>query len=71
MAASTPAERLAALWAVTCDAWALSGRPWPDYRREDMPGRVLRGTEVQPTAHPRSNRKSQQDPPVASVVVLR
>ena len=44
MAASTPSARLAAVWAVTCDAWALSGRPWPDYHREDMPGRVLRPT---------------------------
>lgn len=23
-------------------AWALSGRPWPEYTRETMPGRVLR-----------------------------
>ena len=40
--ATTASERLAAVWQVSCDAWALSGRSMPDYRREEMPGRVLR-----------------------------
>ena len=43
--ASSAAERIAAVWAITCDAWALSGRPFPDYSRAEMPGRVWRRTE--------------------------
>lgn len=43
--APTAAERLAAVWAITADAWALSGRPIPDYSRAAMPGRVLRRSE--------------------------
>ena len=41
-AAATPAERLAAVWELTCDAWALSGRPMPEYARAEMPGKVTR-----------------------------
>lgn len=41
-ATTTAAERIAMVWRLTLDAWALSGRPIPDYRREDAPGRVIR-----------------------------
>lgn len=33
---------LAAVWAVSMDAWATSGRDLPDYQRADMPGKVIR-----------------------------
>ena len=39
---TTPEERLGMMWQLTCDAWALSGRPFPAYRREDAPGRLFR-----------------------------
>ncbi|WP_156427964.1 hypothetical protein [Thiohalocapsa sp. ML1] len=32
------------LWRLTLDAWALTGRPWPDYPRTAAPGRVVRPT---------------------------
>lgn len=38
----TAEERFAMVWQLTCDAWALSGRPFPTYSRAEMPGRVLR-----------------------------
>jgi hypothetical protein len=40
-------ERVAMVWRITLDAWALAGLPMPQYDRADMPGRVLR-----PTAEP-------------------
>lgn len=43
--APTPAERLAMMWPLSVEAWLLSGRPLPEYRREEMPGRVLRDGE--------------------------
>jgi hypothetical protein len=45
----TPAERMAMVWRLTLDAWALGGRELPDYARGDAPGRVLRSA-------PRSGR---------------
>lgn len=43
LSSSTTAEdRVAMVWQLTLDAWAMSGRPIPDYRREDSPGRVIR-----------------------------
>ncbi len=42
----TPAERIAMVWSMTLDAWALSGKPLPVYRREDMPGVVIRRWEL-------------------------
>ena len=42
MTAGTPSERVAMVWALTLDAWAMSGKPIPDYRREVMPGRLVR-----------------------------
>lgn len=42
-AATTPVERLAGVWALTCDVWQLTGRPWPAYTRATMPG-LMRST---------------------------
>lgn len=39
-----PAERVAMVWALTLDAWAMRGEPIPDYRRDQAPGRVVRPT---------------------------
>ncbi len=30
------------MWALSEEAWLLSGRELPSYRREEMPGRVIR-----------------------------
>lgn len=35
-------ERFAMVWRLTRDAWALSGRPMPDYPRAEAPGRLRR-----------------------------
>ena len=39
---STPEERLATMWQLAVDAWALQGAPLPDYARDAIPGRILR-----------------------------
>lgn len=39
---TTAEERLAMLWELSGRAWALTGRPFASYRREEMPGRVIR-----------------------------
>jgi hypothetical protein len=39
---TTAEERLAMMWPLAKEAWALTGRPLPDYRREDTPGVVIR-----------------------------
>jgi len=39
---TTPAERIAIVWQLTLDAWAMSGEPLPDYTRDRMPGRLIR-----------------------------
>lgn len=36
-ATTTAAERIGMMWRLAQDAWALSGRPIPDYSREEMP----------------------------------
>lgn len=38
----SPEVALASIWRLSCEVWALSGRPWPDYTRAAMPGRVIR-----------------------------
>lgn len=38
----TPGERVAMVWRITLDAWAMSGRPMPEYDRAHMPGRLIR-----------------------------
>jgi hypothetical protein len=37
---TTPLERLAMMEGLAREAWALTGRPLPDYRRADAPVRV-------------------------------
>jgi len=39
---TTARQRLAMVWRLTQDAWASSGQPMPDYRRDAAPGRVIR-----------------------------
>ena len=43
--ASTAEERLAMVWQLALDAWALTGRAIPDYPRREAPGRVIRAAE--------------------------
>ncbi|HEX2252972.1 MAG TPA: hypothetical protein VHQ65_06875 [Thermoanaerobaculia bacterium] len=40
-ATTTPEERLAMVWPLTVDAWALSGREIPAYSRHEMPVLVI------------------------------
>lgn len=35
----TAAERIAMVWQLTLDAWAMSGQPLPTYARHEAPGR--------------------------------
>ena len=37
---TTPEERLAMVWSLTVEAWALSGRPMPAYPRSATPVRL-------------------------------
>lgn len=39
---STIDERLALVWTLTREQWALAGLPYPDYERAQMPGTVVR-----------------------------
>lgn len=39
---ATPEERLAMVWSLTVEAWALSGRPMPNYPRTATPLRLCR-----------------------------
>ena len=39
---TTPEQRLGMMWALAVDAWRLSGREIPDYRRKDTPGEIMR-----------------------------
>jgi hypothetical protein len=41
----TNAMMVAMVWRMTQDAWAMSGRPIPDYARHEAPGRVVRRNE--------------------------
>jgi len=42
----SPSERVAMVWALTLDAWAMTGRPLPSYRRSEAPGRIVRLDEL-------------------------
>jgi hypothetical protein len=42
---TTPGERLAMVWALSVDAWVLSGKPFPTYTRAEMPCRMVRRGE--------------------------
>ena len=39
---TTPDERLALVWTLTREQWALAGRTIPDYTRANTPGTVVR-----------------------------
>jgi hypothetical protein len=39
---TTPEERLAMVWTLTVEAWALAGRPMPAYPRTATPVRLCR-----------------------------
>lgn len=39
---TTAEERLAMVWEITKDVWALSGREMPTYTRDQMPVRISR-----------------------------
>ncbi len=41
-ASTTAAERLGMMWQLAQDAWAMAGRPIPDYPREETPIRKRR-----------------------------
>lgn len=41
-ASTTAEERLAMMWTLACDAWAVAGRPIPDYERSKAPIRIVR-----------------------------
>ena len=38
----SPEERLAMMWKLAQQLWSLSGKPFPDYRRSEMPGTLQR-----------------------------
>jgi hypothetical protein len=38
----SPEDALTSIWRLSCEVWAMSGRPWPEYTRATMPGRVIR-----------------------------
>lgn len=40
-ASTTPEERLAMMETLSREAWVLTGRPFPDYRRDESPVRVV------------------------------
>ena len=41
-AVTTPEQRLEMVAVLTQRMWELTGHPAPSYRREEMPGRVIR-----------------------------
>ena len=44
-ATTTPAERLAMMWPLACEAWRVAGRSMPTYSRKTIPGRLFRPSE--------------------------
>jgi hypothetical protein len=40
-ATTTAGERLAMVWELTLDAWALTGKPLPAYSRSETPLRIV------------------------------
>jgi hypothetical protein len=45
--ATTAEERLAMVWTLTLEAWALLGEPLPEYTRETMPVRKFMRAEAE------------------------
>lgn len=41
----TVEERLAAVWTMTLEAWAIAGKPLPTYERHEAPIRVIHRSE--------------------------
>ena len=41
---STPEERITMMWTLAVDAWTVSGRKFPLYTRDQMPGRLIQRT---------------------------
>jgi hypothetical protein len=41
-ASTTRRERIAMMWRLAVDAWAMAGREIPNYGRAEMPGRLIR-----------------------------
>jgi hypothetical protein len=39
---TTTSERLDMMWRLALDAWAMSGRPFPQYTRAEIPCRLYR-----------------------------
>lgn len=44
----TPASRVLLVWPLMLEAWRVSGRPLPTFRRDQMPGVVWRAGQVPP-----------------------
>ena len=42
---TTAEERLAMMWELAQQSWALSGRPFPKYKRSEIPGRIVPSSE--------------------------
>lgn len=42
-AVTSVTERIAMMWPLAVEAWNVAGLPIPEYTRETMPGRILRG----------------------------
>jgi hypothetical protein len=42
---TTAAERLAMMWELAVQSWSLSGRPFPKYRRSEIPGKISQADE--------------------------
>ena len=43
LSALSPGERIAMVWQLTRDAWAVMGAESPGYSRSEIPGKVVRG----------------------------
>ena len=39
---TTPSERVREVLRLSYKAFALSGQPWPNYTRSEIPGRIIR-----------------------------
>ncbi len=39
---TTPAQRLEMMWPLALEAWSLTGKPLPDYARDETPVRRFR-----------------------------
>lgn len=44
-ARTSATERIAMMWPLALEAWKLAGLPIPDYSRENLPSRIVRGSK--------------------------